>query len=202
MNEYTVSPEGLRSLKAGLPPAAVPPSRRPAVPKIKPWEERPPRAREKLTSSVRSFQAWRRAQGEFLPSRTRGARRRLPCICPSAGLGRSSSVAPWPGCEPFHSPPDGARPPLTQCPRKLNVPANSRQSGPRAPLAVSYPAISLTTATVSRHRRPQSACRPPPTSHPARIRAQTIASLTSSPPFQCPHAVHPCPSVDSGLETF
>ena len=31
--------------------------------------------------------------------------------------------------------------------------------------AVSYPAISLTTATVSRHRRPQKRCRPPPTSH-------------------------------------
>ena len=34
MNEYTVSPEVLRSLKAGLP------RRRPAFPKIKPWEER------------------------------------------------------------------------------------------------------------------------------------------------------------------
>ena len=63
MNGYTVSPEVLRSLKAGLPPR-----RRPAFPKIKPWEERTPRAREKLTSSVRSFRAWRRAQGELLPS--------------------------------------------------------------------------------------------------------------------------------------
>ena len=63
MNEYTVSPEVLRSLKAGLPPR-----RRPAFPKIKPWEERTPRAREKLTSSVRSFRAWRRAQGDLLPT--------------------------------------------------------------------------------------------------------------------------------------
>ena len=63
LNQYTVSPEVLRSLKAGLPPR-----RRPAFPKIKPWEERTPRAREKLTASVRSFQAWRRAQGELLPS--------------------------------------------------------------------------------------------------------------------------------------
>ena len=31
-----------------------------------------------------------------------------PCICHSAGLGIPSSVAPWPGCEPFHSQPDGA----------------------------------------------------------------------------------------------
>ena len=60
-----MSPEVLRSLRAGLPP---PRRRRPAFPKIKPWEERIPRAREKLTSSVRSFQAWRRAQGELLPS--------------------------------------------------------------------------------------------------------------------------------------
>ena len=44
----------------------------------------------------------------------------------------------------------------------------------------------------------KSACRPPPTSHPTRIRAQTIASVTPSPPFQCPHALHPGPSVDSG----
>ena len=89
-----------------------------------------------------------------------------PCIFPSAGPGRRSSAAPWPGCEPFHSQPDGARPPLTQRPRQLNVPANSRQSGP-APLAVSYPAISLTTATVSRHRRPQK-------------RLQTAANLPST----------------------
>ena len=38
---------------------------------------------------------------------------------------------------------------------QLNVPANSRHPGPRAPLAVSYPALSLTTATIGRHRCPQ-----------------------------------------------
>ena len=63
--------------------------------------------------------------------------------------------APWPGCEPFHSQPDGARPPLTrqptQRPRKL-------APSPRAPLAVSYPPCQ------SRHRRPQKRLRPPPTS--------------------------------------
>ena len=47
---------------------------------------------------------------------TRSARRLTPCICHSAGLGKPSSVAPWPGCEPFHSQPDGARPPLTHQP--------------------------------------------------------------------------------------
>ena len=29
------------------------------------------------------------------------------CISPGAGLGNPSSLAPWPGCEPFHSRPDG-----------------------------------------------------------------------------------------------
>ena len=46
---------------------------------------------------------------------------------------------------------------------QLNVPANSHQLGPRASLAASYPAISLATTTVGRHRRPKNACRPPPT---------------------------------------
>ena len=35
------------------------------------------------------------------------AGRITPCIFPSAGTGKPSSVAPWPGCEPFHSQPDG-----------------------------------------------------------------------------------------------
>ena len=39
-----------------------------------------------------------------------------PCIFPGAGPGKPSSAAPWPGCEPFHSQPDGARPPLTRHP--------------------------------------------------------------------------------------
>ena len=29
------------------------------------------------------------------------------CISPGAGLGKPSSVAPWPGCKPFRSRPDG-----------------------------------------------------------------------------------------------
>ena len=85
---------------------------------------------------------------------------RSPCIFPSTGRGRRSSAAPWPGCEPFHSQPDGARPPLTRL-RPTERPANSRHPGPRAPLAVPYPAISLATATAGHHRCPQSACRPP-----------------------------------------
>ena len=38
---------------------------------------------------------------------TRSARA-SPGIFPSAGPGKPSSAAPWPGCKPFHSQPDGA----------------------------------------------------------------------------------------------
>ena len=38
---------------------------------------------------------------------TRSARRLTPCICHSAGPGKSSSAAPWRGCAPCHSQPDG-----------------------------------------------------------------------------------------------
>ena len=72
-----------------------------------------------------------------------------PCIFPGAGPGRSSSAAPWPDCEPFHSQPDGARPPLThqptQRPRKL-APAQS---------------ASASCRVLSRHLARHSHCRPP-----------------------------------------
>ena len=78
---------------------------------------------------------------------TRSARRLT--IFPGAGPGRSSSAAPWPDCEPFHSQPDGARPPLTrqptQRPRKL-APAQS---------------ASASCRVLSRHLARHSHCRPP-----------------------------------------
>ena len=46
---------------------------------------------------------------------TRSARR-LTLHLPRRWPWRSSSAAPWPDCEPFHSQPDGARPPLTHQP--------------------------------------------------------------------------------------
>ena len=77
---------------------------------------------------------------------TRSAR---PCSFPRAGPGRGSSAAPWPDCEPFHSQPDGARPPLTrqptQRPRKL-APAQS---------------ASASCRVLSRHLARHSHCRPP-----------------------------------------
>ena len=57
-------------------------------------------------------------------------------------------------------------------------------------LTVSYPAISLTTANVGRHRHPQKRFQTATNLQSTRIRARTVASVTSSPPFQCPHAVH------------
>ena len=93
---------------------------------------------------------------------TKTLRRRLPwpdgsparhaashCICHSAGLGKPSSIVPWPDCAPCHSLPDGARPPLTrqptQRPRKL-APAQS---------------ASASCRVLSRHLALHSHCRPP-----------------------------------------
>ena len=64
---------------------------------------------------------------------------------------------------------------------------------------MSYPAISLSTATADRHRRPQKRLRPPANLPSTRIRARIIAPATPSPLFRCPHALHPGPSVDSDL---
>ena len=50
------------------------------------------------------------------------------CISPGAGLGKPSSVAPWPGCKPFRSRPDGQ--PATD----PTSPAISRHPGRESPL--------------------------------------------------------------------
>ena len=67
---------------------------------------------------------------------------------------------------------------------------------------MSYPAISLSTATADRHRRPQKRLRPPANLPSTRIRARIIAPATPSPLFRCPHALHPGPSVDSDLDVI
>ena len=102
---------------------------------------------------------------------------------------------PWPVCAPCHSLPDGGggnRPPSGQ----PNVPANSRQSGLRVPLAASSPRYlaltnirrrsqSLPAATFDRHR-------PPSTPN----RARTIALPCPYRPFRCCIVI---PSVDLGI---
>ena len=67
------------------------------------------------------------------PDGSHAQRAALPCICPSAGLGKPSSLAPWHGCERFHSQPDGARLQLTRhpanrTPRKLAPPWSASPS--------------------------------------------------------------------------
>ena len=64
---------------------------------------------------------------------------------------------------------------------------------------MSYPAIWLATATVGRHRCPQKrlqTARQPPVYPNSSPDHHACNSLT---PFRCPHVVHPCQSVDSGL---
>ena len=104
---------------------------------------------------------------------------------------------PWPDCAPSHSLPDGGggnQPPSGQ----PNVPANSRQSGLRVPLAASSPRYlaltnirrrsqSLPAATEDRHR-------PPSTPN----RARTITLPCPYRPFRCCIVI---PSVDLGLES-
>ena len=72
----------------------------------------------------------------------------------------------WPGCEPFHSQPDGARPPLTQRPRQL-APVRS---------------ASASCRVLSRHLAHHSHCRPPsaPPKTPA-DRRQPLIYPNSSP---------------------
>ena len=65
------------------------------------------------------------------------------------GPGRSSSAAPWPDCEPFHSQPDGARPPLTHQPTQ-----RSRKLAPAQ-------SASASCRVLSRHLARHSHCRLP-----------------------------------------
>ena len=73
MNPQTPSPEMIAAitrarLNARLRGLLRTRSRGPKLPKMKPWDERPPRAQVKLTSSLNSFQSWRRENGEMLPA--------------------------------------------------------------------------------------------------------------------------------------
>ena len=90
------------------------------------------------------------------------------------------SVAPWPGCAPCHSQPDD--PSATDPPSgQLNTRASP---GPRAPLPVSYPAISAQHS----HCRPaicapKSACALPANLPSTRIRALDHRACNALPPL-------------------
>ena len=65
MSLESLPPEILKALREG---GLANRRRRHPGPPMKPWEERPARARAKLTSSLNTFQSWRRESGELLPS--------------------------------------------------------------------------------------------------------------------------------------
>ena len=134
------------------------------------------------------------------PSRTAHPLGTPPHPASATALALGYPVQSRPGPAASHSTPSLTAPsatdptsPPTERPRKL-APVRS---------------ASASCRVLSRHLPHHSHCKPPsaPPKAPAtaanlpstRIRARTIASVTSSPSFQCPHAVHPCPSVDSGL---
>ena len=112
------------------------------------------------------------------------------CICPSAGPGKTSSVAPWHDSARCLSRPDGARPPLTQPPRQL-APGPVRECVLPCPIPPSRSPQPLQAAIGA----PNSAGRPPANLQSTRIRVRTVASVTSSPP---PPLSLRRPSVDSG----
>ena len=78
---------------------------------------------------------------------------------------------PWPGCEPFHSQPDCARPLLTRHPANRTP----RQLAPAQ-------SASASCRVLSRHLAYHSRCRPPANLPSTRIRARIIAPVTPSPP--------------------
>ena len=102
----------------------------------------------------------------------------------SLAPGRSSSAELWVGCAPYHSHPDGARPPLPQRPRPRASPV--RECLLPCPILPSRPAPTSTDG----HRGPQKHLQTAANPKSTRTRARTIASVTSSPPLRYPCAVH------------
>ena len=125
---------------------------------------------------------------------TRSARRLNPASATALALG--NPVQSRPGPVASHSTP-GLTVPVRQW---LNVPAHRTSPQTRASpvrerlLPCPLPAISLTTATLGRHRHPPKRLQTAANPSSSRIRARTIASVTSSPPPVSSRR----PSVDSG----
>ena len=129
-----------------------------------------------------------------------------PCIFPERWPWEEK-VSSRPGTAASHSTP-GLTAPVRHCP---NVRSNVRPTERPRQLAPSRSA-SPSRRVLSRHFAHHSHCRPPsaPPKAPA-DRRQPPVYPNSSPdhracnsltPLPCPRAVHPCPSVDSGLTGF
>ena len=129
---------------------------------------------------------------------TRSAR--PPYFASAQALALGNPVQPRPGPAASDSTPCLTATSVPEPPNgQPKVPANSRHSGPRAPLAAS----SVLILSPSTHRRPPLAPQkrlqtPGPASCLPEFQPDHRA-CNSFTPFHCPHAVHPCPSVDSGL---
>ncbi len=96
---------------------------------------------------------------------------------------KPSSVAPWPDCEPFHSQPDCARPPLTRHPANRTP----RQLAP-------VRSASASCRVLSRHPTHHSHCKPPsaPPTAPA-DRRQPPVYPNSSPDHRACNFLTPLP---------
>ena len=108
-----------------------------------------------------------------------------PCICPSAGPGKPSSVAPWPDCAPFPCQPDGApSAPDPSTGQPLGCPANSCQPSPPVPL----PACRRAVFAGRRHTWTGVATAHYPQPHrsgpgPARSPSRTHSPVSTPPPY-------------------
>ena len=120
---------------------------------------------------------------------TRSARR-LTLHLPRRWPWEPSSVAPWPGCKPFRSRPDGQPATDSTSPQSRATPVA------RVPCCVSSRHPAHRNSRIGLRgpvRRLKTVRRPPIYPTPGHL---PCSSLTT--PFRCPHAVHRCPSVDSG----
>ena len=132
---------------------------------------------------------------------TRSARRLTLHLPQELALG--GAVQPRPGPAASHSTPSLTRPSATDPPADPTSPQTRASPAPRErllPCPIPWPSPSSTAHCKIAIGAPKSDnCRPPANLPSTQIRARIIAPVTPSrPPSSCPHAVHPCPSVDSG----
>ena len=181
--------------------AATPRSRMPSRPQDEPSPLGPLRRQRRLAGGTGDGPQPRPLDSAHRSGRAGGDHQDPPAavLLPGRSLGTpphtASATALALGSPVRSCPGPIARPPVRHSlASQPNVPANSRQPSPRAPLAVSYPAISLSTATVGRHRCPQKrlqTARQPPVYPRARI----IEPVTPSPPSA---VLTPGPSLSIG----
>ena len=134
-----------------------------------------------------------------LAARLTRSARRSPCICPSVGPGKPSSVVPWPDCGPCHSRPDGARLPLTRHPANGTSPPTRARSASEPLLLHAALTISPSAATAG-PQHPLGVATAPCTQPYLLDQALTVSfhclpSLASHP---LSHLHGYIPSVDSG----